>query len=246
VNGQRIDEYAASRAVWLTGISNIPANGFTQNWAKQFAKEIQASALLKSCEDWKGYAKRLALLAIEDQGGSPPAPEGESDWIDLPIQKVKPDNEVTLPDKYRRELIAKKCTTVTVVFANQSWRENAMGVRTYGWAGYTIFKNKQTGAQNLLSSITTTDYVADSELDAALLDRKCASQVDRKETQPAIAGSYGARYVNIQVGRARFQVDGLPEMPKPKCQFIVSGKYYQGSNYIGFKDVKLAAPLSSQ
>jgi hypothetical protein len=91
----------------------------------------------------------------------------------------------------------------------------------------------------------TTDHIASSELKAALYDRNCASSPDREETRTTFAGSYGDLYMNIQVGVARFRVDGLHEMPKPKCQFVVSGKYYKGSNYIGFKDVKLAAPLSS-
>src|SRR5262245_58753277 len=94
VNQQRIDEYAAFRAEWLTKLLDIPANGFAQNWAKRFNNEIQTSVLLKSCEDWKSYAKRLALLAIEDQGNNPPAPESESDWIDVPIQRARPINEV--------------------------------------------------------------------------------------------------------------------------------------------------------
>ena len=164
VNQQRIDQYAAFRAERLTRISDIPANGFAQNWAKPFTSEIQTSVLLKSCENWKSYAKRLALLAIEDQGDNPPAPESESDWIDVPVQRVRPDNEVDLPDKYRRDLVAKKRTEWAVVFATQAWTENPMGVRTYGWFGHAVLRDQKTSNQYWLSSITRTTQIADSEI----------------------------------------------------------------------------------
>ncbi|BBB99010.1 hypothetical protein [Bradyrhizobium elkanii] len=244
VNQKRIDEYAAFRAELLTKLSDIPANGFAQNWAKRFTNEIQVSFLLKSCEDWKSYAKRLALLATEDQGDSPLTPESESDWIDVPVQRARPSNEVDLPDKYRRSLVAQKRVVRAVVFAVQSWTENAMGVRTYGWWGNSLFKNEKTGDQFLPSSITTSVQIADSELRAALVDRNCAT-VDREETQVTVAGAYGNLFSNIEVGQVRFRVDGLPKMPRPKCFFLVSGKYFKGPNYTGFKDVKLAAPLNS-
>ena len=71
-------------------------------------------------------------------------------------------------------------------------------------------------------------------------------QLTEMKPNPPLLEHMAASMCTFRLVLYRFRVDGLPKMPKPKCWFFVSGKYFKGSNYIGFKDVRLAAPLSSQ
>jgi hypothetical protein len=135
VNAARIDEYAASRAVYITRVAGIPSPGFTMNWARGHADEIAARALLRSCGDWQLYAKRLSLLTQQDQGEDRVAPETEEDWIDIPAYRSRSEADVTPPQHLITALIKPREVKVRTIFAQQGWHENTQGVRTYGWGG---------------------------------------------------------------------------------------------------------------
>jgi hypothetical protein len=243
VNAARVDEYAASRAEFITAAEEIPAPGFTMNWARGHAGEIAARALLRSCGDWKLYAKRLNLLAPPDQGEDRIAPESEEDWLDIPKYKSRLDADVNPPQHVITALIKSGQVKKRVIFANQAWQQNPQGVRTYGWWGYTALEDRKTGTKYLLNSITITTEIADWGLRAALRDRQCTETVDAEAKQATTAERYGRLYAQVQVNAWVFRPQELPFMPTPACSFDVVGNFYKGSNFIGFKNVRALEAL---
>jgi hypothetical protein len=245
VNAARVDEYAASRAEYITRVAGIPSPGFTMNWARGHGDEIAARALLRSCGDWQLYAKRLSLLTQQDHGKDRIAPESEEDWIDVPRYRSRSNADINPPQHLITALIKAREVKVRAIFAIQAWHENSQGVRTYGWWGYTNLVDHKSSAKYLLRSITITTEVPDWRLTALLLERQCAETLDAEETQPTTAGDYGRLYARLQVGATNFRPQELPSMPTPACSFDVVGKFYKGSNFIGFKNVRLGKPSTA-